>query len=75
MFLYILDEKNHPILEPDTLKWAEWFGGAARRRMIATDDLPGGVTVSTIFLGIDHNFLGSGKPRLWETMIFGGDHD
>jgi len=34
----------------------------------------GKVFVSTIFLGIDHNF-GGGKPLVFETMIFGGKHD
>jgi hypothetical protein len=35
------------------------------------------ITVSTVFLGIDHRFdLSPGtKPILWETMIFGGKHD
>lgn len=33
-----------------------------------------GVRVSTVFLGLDHSF-GAGPPVLWETMIFGGDHD
>ena len=31
-------------------------------------------TVSTVFLGIDHNF-GEGKPLLFETMVFGGKLD
>lgn len=31
------------------------------------------VTVSTVFLGLDHNF-GDGPPLLFETMIFGGPH-
>ena len=30
--------------------------------------------VSTVFLGLDHSWSG-GKPVLWETMIFGGEHD
>lgn len=39
------------------------------------ETLTGGVTegcdVSTVFLGIDHQY-GSGKPILFETMVFGG---
>ncbi len=27
--------------------------------------------VSTVFLGLDHNF-GDGPPILWETLVFGG---
>lgn len=28
------------------------------------------VDVSTVFLGINHRFVGVGKPILWETMVF-----
>jgi hypothetical protein len=41
---------------------------------IGLDEL-GGVTVSTVFLGLDHNFFDEGPPILFETMIFGGIHD
>lgn len=30
--------------------------------------------VSTVFLSLDHNW-GDGPPILFETMIFGGEHD
>ena len=42
-------------------------------RIVGKTTLGGGVTVSTVFLGIDHNFLWTGAPVLWETMIFGGE--
>ena len=29
-----------------------------------------GKWVSTVFLGIDHNFWGKGKPLIFETMVF-----
>jgi hypothetical protein len=32
-------------------------------------------TISTVFLGIDHQFLSDGPPILFETMIFGGKFD
>ena len=32
------------------------------------------IFISTVFLGLDHS-LGSNIPVLWETMIFGGEHD
>jgi hypothetical protein len=34
----------------------------------------GDIYVSTVFLGLDHA-LNSNIPVLWETMIFGGEHD
>lgn len=33
------------------------------------------VRVSTVFLGLDHNWSGNGPPIVFETMIFGGEHD
>ena len=68
---YILDEQDNPIMEPDLLKWAEWF--ETTKRSIAKDTI-NEVLVSTVFLGLNHNF-GDGNPVLWETMIFGGEHD
>ena len=32
------------------------------------------VTISTVFLCIDHNYYGEGKPLLFETMIFDNSH-
>lgn len=29
------------------------------------------LAVSTVWLGIDHNFSGRGEPLVWETMVFG----
>lgn len=54
------------------LEWAQWFETAERH---VADDRRGDVRVSTVFLGLDHNFSGVGPPLLYETMIFGGEHD
>ncbi len=48
------------------LAWAAWMETADRR---VAHDSRGGVTVSTVFLGLDHSF-GSGPPMLFETMVF-----
>ena len=66
---YILDEQGNPVAEPDLLMWARWFDVEHRRRL-ALDKI-GEITVSTVFLGVDHNFLRQGAPLLYETMIFG----
>lgn len=69
---YILKGKK-VIPEYDLMKWAEWFETA--KRHVANDFIGSGkIHVSTIFLGMDHNF-GGGKPILFETMIFGGKHN
>lgn len=70
---YILDAEGNPVAEPSLIKWAEWFEGDKRR--VAWDERDG-IQVSTVFLGIDHSFAAEHcAPTLWETMIFGGEHD
>jgi hypothetical protein len=65
--LYILDGKT-PVPLFDTTKW-----GLQVDKIIGKDQF-GSVSVSTVFLGMDHSFSG-GDPVLFETMIFGGEHD
>jgi hypothetical protein len=38
------------------------------------DDHIGDVHVSTVYLGLNHRW-DDGPPHIFETMIFGGDHD
>jgi hypothetical protein len=64
---YILHGKDI-IPEPDLLAWAEWFEDPSNRVIAKT--MVGPIEVSTVFLGLDHNW-GSGEPILFETMIFG----
>ena len=85
--LYILDEQRRPVPVEDTLVWGRWFQDFKNRR-VAHDEIVWRYTglnvvedlvvrVSTIFLGIDHDYGFSGRPLLWETMVFehpsGGD--
>lgn len=70
---YILDEHGNPVPCDDVITWAKWFEQKDSRRVAETD--VNGVRVSTVFLGIDHDFGDMGAPVLWETMIFGGPHD
>jgi hypothetical protein len=70
---YILDDQDNPQPCPDVMEWAAWMG-TAKNRVVRQDTLAEDVQVSTVFLGIDHQF-GNGDPLLYETMIFGGPHD
>ena len=67
---YILEGKT-PIIA-SAHQWAIWFGIADRT--VKKTTISGDVEVSTVFLGIDHQF-GDGPPLLFETMIFGGKRD
>jgi hypothetical protein len=53
-------------------EWANWFESAKRAKLnvVGQDTLPDGTFVSTVFLGLDHNFFDSGIPILFETMAF-----
>jgi hypothetical protein len=59
---YILNKNGKPKVEPNLLKWGKWFEKAGETRCIGLDR-----GVSTVFLGIDHQF-GDGPPLLWETL-------
>lgn len=68
---YILVDQK-PVEEPDLMAWGNWMQDAERK--VAFNEIDG-VRVSTVFLGLDHRFDNGGDPILFETMIFGGDHD
>jgi hypothetical protein len=66
---YILSG-GQPVPCDNVLQFASWF--ETHDKTLARTDITDGIYVSTVFLGIDHNFTGDGPPVLWETMIFGG---
>lgn len=67
---YILD--GHSVVPADLMTWARWFETSDRH---VANDIVGGHRVSTVFLGINHRFIGDGPPLVFETMIFGGPRD
>ena len=66
---YILDGKE--VKEVDLITWAKWYEKTERH--VAYEKI-GDVRVSTVFLGLNHNF-GDGAPILFETLVFGGPLD
>lgn len=70
---FILDSNDNPVPCDNLMVWGIWMETAANRK-IALDTI-GEVKISTVFLGLDHNYSGIGEPILFETMIFGGPHD
>lgn len=68
---YILDENNVACPCEDVMEWVEWFKKTDRR---VANTIINESRISTVFLGIDHNF-GDGEPLLFETMVFGGELD
>lgn len=64
---YILEGRE--IVPVDLMTWAKWFEENFNNRRIAQDQI-GPFFVSTVFLGIDHRFIGEGPPIVFETMVF-----
>ena len=61
-----------PEWHEELLIWGRFMENHQARRV--DKDCIGDVEVSTVFLGLDHQY-GSGPPILFETMVFGGPLD
>lgn len=69
---FILDETGNVKPESDLLRWGKWM---QRGNRVVKKETIGDVEVSTVFLGMNHNYNKEGPPIIWETMVFGGSHD
>lgn len=63
----------------DTLEWARLF--ESRRKdgsfRVGEANLPNGIRISTVWLGLDHSFgglYGDSPPLIFESMVFGLPH-
>jgi hypothetical protein len=65
---YRLTADHRTVPVSDYSEFARDFGDIDNRRVAATQVGP--LWISTVFLGIDHNWSG-GPPLLFETMVFG----
>jgi hypothetical protein len=65
---------THYDREGNELDWERFIllFGDMRSRRIGKDAI-GDYTVSTVWMGIDHNFSGDGPPLIFESMVFGPD--
>lgn len=68
---YILDGKT-PVEASSIHQWAIWFESADR--VVRKTAVNGDVEISTVFLGLGHQF-GDGSPLLFETLVLGGELD
>jgi hypothetical protein len=68
LLYYMLTDDRQIVATEDAVVWGEWFHTADRR--VAWDQDESGWYVSTVFLGLDHNFGSKGPPVLFETMVF-----
>ncbi|HUT77576.1 MAG TPA: hypothetical protein VM285_07815, partial [Polyangia bacterium] len=70
---YFYLKGHEPVWTDDMYAWSKMFDDEPGGRHVAKTDV-GEVFVSTVFLGIDHNYSG-GPPLLFETMVFRGHLD
>ena len=71
--------EGEEVREVDAARWSAWFERHFVERIIARTVVHEAGTVylasaevSTVFLGLNHNWFGTGPPILFETMVFGG---
>jgi hypothetical protein len=69
---YILDKENKPV-KSTIIQHSEWIEDNPEKKAVKQEHI-GDIFISTVFLGLDHSW-NSDIPVLWETMIFGGEHD
>lgn len=69
---FILDDDGKVVPITDINEWGAWFGTHDR---VVKQTRVLGVWVSTVFLGLNHNFYDNSEPLIFETMIFGGAED
>lgn len=77
---YILDADGNPVRCDDLLTWARWLESNFADRHVDQTLVGERIWVSTVFLGVDHNFSrltgAPHQPILFETMSFWhGDHN
>ncbi len=68
---YILKDKLAIPCE-DLVEWSVWMSKNENDCDVGKTDVEG-TFVSTVFLGLDHQFHGGGDPLLFETMAFSED--
>ena len=66
MYFKLIDKIPVPCTAEET------FAASIDERRVAETTVKD-VRISTVFLGVDHSFLGSDDQILFETMIFTGD--
>jgi hypothetical protein len=80
-----MSEKSERYFAPDgtVLSYEDWKVMYSHRRQDQSSDswwrhqteVSDEIHVSTVWLGMNHQWDPDGPPLFWETMVFGGEHD
>lgn len=70
-FWYVLNEHGVPV-KSNMLDAAKWLcdPNNAEARRVAFDSVGEAHSVSTVFLGLDHDYTMKGPPVLWESALW-----
>ncbi len=69
MNFYRRDGTPYPPGHVGLLEWARDCQKVTLKR-VSFDKLPNGIEVSTVWLGLDHNYGFNNRPLIFETMLF-----
>jgi len=72
-FMSTYDKAGNPIT--DEVDFYRLFKDESYKRFAFTEFTEKGITISTVWLGFNHNFFDKGPPLIFETMVFGGSFD
>lgn len=67
---YVLKDKEPVACNAE--EYRDWLRARDHKPVYVGNDTLENIYVSTFFLGLDHNFMSSGPPVLFETMVIGG---
>lgn len=76
--MYWILRGHTPVPARDVLEWGFFFERIENRRVahdVIQQPESDPVQVSTVFMGLDHNWSNSGPPILFEPRVFGGPLD
>jgi hypothetical protein len=71
MMMYILVD-NVPVETDDVELWGD---NLSKNRSIKYTEFGDSISVSTVFLGLDHSHTKNTGPILFETMVFGSKYE
>jgi hypothetical protein len=66
------DRQGNPL---QLLEWASMLEANPELRIVEQTAMPDGKWISTVWIGINHRFLGEGPPLIFETMVFPSQAD
>ncbi len=66
---------DHTTEQVSLYDYALWNKDNDKNIVIGKYKIGKDIEVSTVFLGLDHCYTECNKPLLFETMVFGGEHD